>query len=142
MSPNCDDDIISSNSNQAVGANQLPTECIESQSNVIVSPSLNIYHTTAACLRVPHQLPSTIFTVAIVAMSTTTSIREPYSVTPSDVELTSLDRERNEIVASSEQPTSSANIQELPPVDEGRKAWLFCFSGFMLESLVWGFGFR
>ncbi|KAK7686228.1 hypothetical protein QCA50_010448 [Cerrena zonata] len=74
-------------------------------------------------------------------MSTATSIREPYSVPQSDVELTSLDWQRNEIAASSEHPTSSVNVQELPPVDEGRKAWLFCFSGFMLESLVWGFGF-
>lgn len=75
-------------------------------------------------------------------MSTATSIQEPFSTTPSDVELTSLDRQRNEIAASSENPTSLVNVQELPPVDEGRKAWMFCFSGFMLESLVWGFGFR
>ena len=75
-------------------------------------------------------------------MSTATSIREPYSVTPSDVELTSLDRERNEIVASSEQPTSSANIQELPPVDRGFHAWRFCAAAFALETLVWGFAYR
>ncbi|KAG8725769.1 hypothetical protein FRC11_001531, partial [Ceratobasidium sp. 423] len=29
----------------------------------------------------------------------------------------------------------------LPPVDKGFAAWSFVFAGFMLEALVWGFGF-
>ena len=35
----------------------------------------------------------------------------------------------------------SPNIQELAPVDSGRQAWTFCASAFVLETLVWGFGF-
>lgn len=34
------------------------------------------------------------------------------------------------------------SIQELPPVDRGRQAWTFCFCNFVVETLVWGFGFR
>ncbi|KDQ61464.1 hypothetical protein JAAARDRAFT_30903 [Jaapia argillacea MUCL 33604] len=30
--------------------------------------------------------------------------------------------------------------RELPPVDKGRKAWVFCFCSFILETMVWGFG--
>ena len=40
------------------------------------------------------------------------------------------------------QPQEGVNIQELPPVDRGMRAWMFCFSGFILEMMVWGFGFR
>jgi hypothetical protein len=29
----------------------------------------------------------------------------------------------------------------LPPIDGGRQAWLFCLSASMLEMLVWGYGF-
>ncbi|KAI0072295.1 MFS general substrate transporter [Panus rudis PR-1116 ss-1] len=39
---------------------------------------------------------------------------------------------------------SNANLiheQSLPPIDEGWRAWTFCFSAFALESIVWGFGF-
>ena len=36
----------------------------------------------------------------------------------------------------------SVNVQELPPVDRGLKAWTFCASGFVLEMMIWGFGFR
>lgn len=39
-------------------------------------------------------------------------------------------------------PQEGTTIQELPPVDRGFKAWAFCFSGFVLEMMVWGFGFR
>ena len=39
-------------------------------------------------------------------------------------------------------PQEGANIQELPPVDRGLKAWTFCASSFVLETMVWGFGFR
>ncbi|KAI0330843.1 MFS general substrate transporter [Cubamyces sp. BRFM 1775] len=38
-------------------------------------------------------------------------------------------------------PQEGTTIQELPPVDRGFKAWAFCFSGFVLEMMVWGFGF-
>ncbi|KAJ2985860.1 hypothetical protein NUW54_g10004 [Trametes sanguinea] len=38
-------------------------------------------------------------------------------------------------------PREGATIQELPPVDRGVKAWTFCFSAFVLEMMVWGFGF-
>ena len=34
------------------------------------------------------------------------------------------------------------NIQELAPIDRGIQAWTFCASGFALETLVWGFGYR
>ncbi|KDQ61480.1 hypothetical protein JAAARDRAFT_66589 [Jaapia argillacea MUCL 33604] len=34
-----------------------------------------------------------------------------------------------------------ATVQELPPVDRGRKAWAFCYCSFILETMVWGFGF-
>lgn len=45
-------------------------------------------------------------------------------------------------VAGTSEPDSSVNIQQLPPVDGGHQAWLFCFASFILEMLVWGFGFR
>ena len=34
------------------------------------------------------------------------------------------------------------NVQQLPPVDGGWQAWMFCGASFILETLVWGFGFR
>lgn len=34
------------------------------------------------------------------------------------------------------------SVQELPPIDGGKKAWIFCASAFFLELMVWGFGFR
>ncbi|OCH87540.1 MFS general substrate transporter [Obba rivulosa] len=39
------------------------------------------------------------------------------------------------------EPQDGANVQELPAVDGGRKAWTFCVSAFILETMVWGFGF-
>ncbi|CAL1714316.1 unnamed protein product [Somion occarium] len=33
------------------------------------------------------------------------------------------------------------NVQSLPPIDRGRKAWTFCCCAFLLEAIVWGFGF-
>ncbi|KDQ61479.1 hypothetical protein JAAARDRAFT_54845 [Jaapia argillacea MUCL 33604] len=33
------------------------------------------------------------------------------------------------------------HVQELPPIDRGTKAWTFCFCSFILETMVWGFGF-
>lgn len=40
------------------------------------------------------------------------------------------------------EPQDGANVQELPAVDGGKKAWTFCVSAFVLETMVWGFGFR
>ncbi|TCD65934.1 hypothetical protein EIP91_002002 [Steccherinum ochraceum] len=42
---------------------------------------------------------------------------------------------------ASDAPEVPVNAQQLPPVDGGRQAWLFCFASFVLEILVWGFGF-
>lgn len=39
-------------------------------------------------------------------------------------------------------PQDGTNVQELPPVDRGVRAWMFCASGFVLEMMVWGFSFR
>ncbi|EMD38972.1 hypothetical protein CERSUDRAFT_112686 [Gelatoporia subvermispora B] len=39
------------------------------------------------------------------------------------------------------EPQDGVNVQELPAVDSGRKAWTFCISAFVLETMVWGFGF-
>ncbi|TCD66437.1 hypothetical protein EIP91_001373 [Steccherinum ochraceum] len=39
------------------------------------------------------------------------------------------------------EPNAFSNVQQLPPVDGGRQAWTFCFASFILETLVWGFGF-
>ena len=33
-------------------------------------------------------------------------------------------------------------VQELAPIDGGRQAWTYCVSAFVLETLVWGFGYR
>lgn len=33
-------------------------------------------------------------------------------------------------------------VQELAPMDRGRRAWTFCFSAFVLEMMIWGFCFR
>ncbi|KAL4244542.1 Proton-linked Monocarboxylate Transporter [Abortiporus biennis] len=33
------------------------------------------------------------------------------------------------------------NIQELPPLDRGWRAWSFCFAAFIVEALVWGFSY-
>ena len=41
-----------------------------------------------------------------------------------------------------EEPQEGVNVQELPPVDRGLRAWTFCAAGFVLEMMVWGFGFR
>ncbi|THH27418.1 hypothetical protein EUX98_g6779 [Antrodiella citrinella] len=44
-------------------------------------------------------------------------------------------------VASASSAEALYNVQQLPPIDGGRGAWLFCFSSFIVETLVWGFGF-
>ncbi|KAK7686188.1 hypothetical protein QCA50_010408 [Cerrena zonata] len=44
-------------------------------------------------------------------------------------------------VAAIDSNAELVNAQSLPPVDQGRKAWTFCLCAFLLETLVWGFGF-
>ncbi len=39
-------------------------------------------------------------------------------------------------------PYEGVNVQELAPVDRGIQAWTFSASGFVLETLIWGFGYR
>lgn len=34
--------------------------------------------------------------------------------------------------------TGSLYVQELPPVDGGLQAWMFCASAFFIETMVWG----
>ncbi|TBU45568.1 MFS general substrate transporter [Dichomitus squalens] len=38
-------------------------------------------------------------------------------------------------------PQEGANVQELPPVDRGFGAWMFCASAFITEMMIWGFSF-
>lgn len=63
--------------------------------------------------------------------------------TPSHVETpTMLTAQSSMAALHAEDPQSGANVQELPPVDRGIRAWTFCFSALVLEMMVWGFGFR
>lgn len=39
-------------------------------------------------------------------------------------------------------PQEGTTVQELPPVDRGVGAWMFCAGGFVSEMMVWGFSFR
>ncbi|KAI0741945.1 MFS general substrate transporter [Daedaleopsis nitida] len=38
-------------------------------------------------------------------------------------------------------PQEGTNVQELPPVDRGFRAWSFCAAAFVLEMMIWGFSF-
>ncbi|CAL1714358.1 unnamed protein product [Somion occarium] len=69
-----------------------------------------------------------------------------------DIELSSLETRRHQLerppshgdtslFANPEPSSSSANVQVLPPVDEGWQAWMFCFAALVLEFSVWGFTF-
>lgn len=59
------------------------------------------------------------------------------------IELNSFDAKSKSHVESGETLAEpSSNVQELPPVDVGWGAWIFCFCALILETLVWGFGFR
>lgn len=55
-------------------------------------------------------------------------------------------RRDEEVMATMAQLTGDGDTelsaQALPPVDGGRQAWTFCFCAFLLETIVWGFGFR
>ena len=44
--------------------------------------------------------------------------------------------------ASSRGPEDGLSVQELAPMDSGRQAWTYCASTFVLETFIWGFGFR
>jgi hypothetical protein len=57
------------------------------------------------------------------------------AVNESDMELRANNRDLDEMRAT--EPEFS-----LPPVDGGKAAWLFLFSAFVLEILVWGKSFR
>lgn len=37
-----------------------------------------------------------------------------------------------------ESSTGERSLQELPPVDGGKDAWLFLAAAFVVEALVWG----
>ena len=39
-------------------------------------------------------------------------------------------------------PQEGTTVQELPPVDGGSGAWIFCASAFTVEMMIWGFSFR
>ncbi|KDQ61483.1 hypothetical protein JAAARDRAFT_54850 [Jaapia argillacea MUCL 33604] len=41
--------------------------------------------------------------------------------------------------SSSRDPPLGANVQELPQIDKGKKAWAFCFCSFILETMIFGF---
>lgn len=72
-------------------------------------------------------------------MSTFTARANPSSpVTPSLSAQSSMTALRG----SATDPREGINVQELAPVDRGIRAWTFCISGFVLEMMVWGFGFR
>lgn len=55
---------------------------------------------------------------------------------------------REEVVMASMTPATDGdgeiitNEQVLAPIDGGKAAWTFCFCAFVLETIVWGFGFR
>ncbi|KAH9945599.1 MFS general substrate transporter [Amylocystis lapponica] len=49
-------------------------------------------------------------------------------------------QDKAQIVHRSQEETTNA-VQELPPVDRGKKAWMFCASAFSLELMIWGYGF-
>ena len=55
---------------------------------------------------------------------------------------TTLSAKSSMAVLRVEEPQEGVNVQELPPVDRGLRAWTFCAAGFVLEMMVWGFGFR
>ncbi|KAH7087172.1 major facilitator superfamily domain-containing protein [Paraphoma chrysanthemicola] len=63
-----------------------------------------------------------------------TPIPRPSTVNESDMELHAINPHHDE--THSTEPEFS-----LPPVDGGKDAWLFLFSAFVLEILVWGFPF-
>ena len=39
-------------------------------------------------------------------------------------------------------PQEGTTVQELPPIDGGSGAWIFCASAFVVEMMIWGFSFR
>ena len=65
------------------------------------------------------------------------------SVTPQNPGFSqSVQDSATQIDASGSEIETPLNAQQLPPVDGGMQAWMFCAASFVLETLVWGFGFR
>jgi hypothetical protein len=60
-----------------------------------------------------------------------TSTPRPTAVNESDMELRAISLDLDETRATQSEFS-------LPPVDGGKDAWLFLFSAFVLEILVWG----
>ena len=46
------------------------------------------------------------------------------------------------VALSVAEPQDGVTTQQLHPIDTGFHAWMFCICGFVLEMMVWGFGFR
>ncbi|KAI0788899.1 major facilitator superfamily domain-containing protein [Abortiporus biennis] len=75
---------------------------------------------------------------------TATSTIQQFEIDDSEA-LTAAPRRRSEspkgIARVSAEPNDDTNVQELPPVDRGWRAWSFCLAAFTLETLVWGFSY-
>jgi hypothetical protein len=60
-------------------------------------------------------------------------------------ELTTFEASTSEPVSPSApqngEPDAALIPENLPPMDRGRGAWMFCISACVLELLIWGFGF-
>ena len=57
--------------------------------------------------------------------------RDAFTATLTDVELL-------QFAQGVATPTGSEEGHSLPPTDGGKDAWLFLFSCFMLEAMIWG----
>ena len=75
--------------------------------------------------------------------------KSPYELTtfsagPSqpDTPISPLSRRSSMAALHAVDPQEGANIQELPPMDGGVRAWTFCAAAMVLEMMVWGFSFR
>ena len=59
------------------------------------------------------------------------------------LELQSIENPDNSVTPQREDDSITVieanNGSSLPPTDRGKDAWLFLFSTFMLEALIWGF---
>ncbi|CAE6417854.1 unnamed protein product [Rhizoctonia solani] len=75
-----------------------------------------------------------------IALQTLSRRGEHPSVT-SATEISHAEARISDQTQRDESPVLSHGGSALPPVDKGFAAWSFVFAGFMLEALVWGFGF-
>ncbi|CAE6481324.1 unnamed protein product [Rhizoctonia solani] len=71
----------------------------------------------------------------------TLSRRGEYSNRANSVAVSHVSSRNNDSFERDELPAPDHEGLSLPPVDSGFAAWSFVFAGFMLEALVWGFGF-